>query len=114
MTPGIPVDPTGLVATVQTDTTVKLDWIDNATNEAGYLVERSLDGGATWLPLTPTTAVIGSLPQVFSNLAQNSLTTTDATLSSNTTVSYRARPPAGRPPPRRPPSPRWGPRHWPA
>ena len=89
MTPGIPAAPTGLVATAQTDTTVKLAWADNATNEAGYLVERSLDGGLTWLPLTPTTPVSGSSTLVYSNLAQNSLTTSDATLSSNTTVSYR-------------------------
>lgn len=36
----VPAAPSDLIATAITDTTVALDWIDHASNETGYLVER--------------------------------------------------------------------------
>jgi titin len=45
--------PTGLTATIPalTGTPVLLSWTDNATNESGYLVEVSIDGGLTYTSL---------------------------------------------------------------
>jgi fibronectin type 3 domain-containing protein len=41
-----PNAPTGLTATLQAGPQVSLGWTDNATNETGYVVERSDNGGA--------------------------------------------------------------------
>ncbi len=49
-----PAAPTNLVATLQTGPQVSLTWRDNATNETGFVVERSSDNGVTFTPL-PTT-----------------------------------------------------------
>ena len=46
MTGAVPADPTDLVAEVLSATQVSLTWTDNATNETGYTVERSDNGGA--------------------------------------------------------------------
>jgi FtsP/CotA-like multicopper oxidase with cupredoxin domain len=48
-----PLPPTGLKATVPAATgiPVALSWRDNATNETGYLVEVSIDGGVTYQTL---------------------------------------------------------------
>ena len=43
-----PAAPTGLVATVLSPTSVRLDWSDHANNEIGFRVQRSSDGGSTW------------------------------------------------------------------
>ena len=43
---GIPGSPTNLAATVQAGPQVLLTWTDNAVNESGFLVERSVNGGA--------------------------------------------------------------------
>lgn len=43
--------PTGLAATVTPGPTVELTWMDTATNETGYRVQRSSDNGATWTQL---------------------------------------------------------------
>ena len=40
-----PNAPTNLVATLQTGPQVRLTWADHATNETGFVVERSLNGG---------------------------------------------------------------------
>ncbi|ADR20742.1 hypothetical protein MATR_16320 [Marivirga tractuosa] len=40
--PGVPETPTSLVVTIENDYTAKLSWIDNATNETAYFVERSV------------------------------------------------------------------------
>ncbi|HEX2907336.1 MAG TPA: choice-of-anchor Q domain-containing protein [Phototrophicaceae bacterium] len=40
--------PTNLQATATSVTQVQLSWVDRATNESFYLLERSEDGGATW------------------------------------------------------------------
>jgi phosphodiesterase/alkaline phosphatase D-like protein len=39
-----PAAPTGLTATTISATQIDLSWTDNANNESGYLVERSIDG----------------------------------------------------------------------
>ena len=41
-----PTAPTGLTATLQTGPRVALAWSDTATNESGYVVQRSTNGGA--------------------------------------------------------------------
>jgi len=41
---GAPVTPSGLVATAASSSQINLTWLDNATNETGYRVERSTDG----------------------------------------------------------------------
>jgi FtsP/CotA-like multicopper oxidase with cupredoxin domain len=45
---GTPTAPTNLTATLQSGPRVSLTWRDNATNETGFLVERSTDNGTTW------------------------------------------------------------------
>ena len=41
-----PAAPSGLIATAVSDTQIELVWSDNADNENGFEVERSLDGGS--------------------------------------------------------------------
>ena len=41
-----PAAPTNLTATLQAGPQVSLTWTDNATNETGFVVERSTNGGA--------------------------------------------------------------------
>jgi hypothetical protein len=41
----LPADPTGLTATEGAGPAVALSWVDNATNELGYVVERDVNGG---------------------------------------------------------------------
>jgi FtsP/CotA-like multicopper oxidase with cupredoxin domain len=43
-----PAAPTALAATIQSGPRVSLTWQDNATNETGFVVERSVDNGATF------------------------------------------------------------------
>jgi FtsP/CotA-like multicopper oxidase with cupredoxin domain len=43
-----PSAPTSLAATIQTGPKVSLTWRDNATNESGFIVQRSTDGGTTF------------------------------------------------------------------
>jgi hypothetical protein len=47
----LPAAPTALAGVPVSDTEILLGWTDNATNETGYRVERSVDDGATWIPL---------------------------------------------------------------
>jgi transcriptional regulator CtsR len=42
----VPVAPTNIVATATSSTQINLSWIDNATNETGYYVERATGTGA--------------------------------------------------------------------
>jgi subtilisin family serine protease len=46
-----PAAPTNLVAVMVNATTIQLSWTDNAANEAGFKLERSTNGGASWLPV---------------------------------------------------------------
>ena len=50
-----PTEPTNLVATVQGANTVRLTWIDTATNESGFELERSGDATA-WVPMLSAAA----------------------------------------------------------
>ncbi len=73
----LPAAPTALTATLQSGPQVRLAWRDNANNEAGFVVERSADGGATFTEVataparnntgntafTDTTAVLGATYQ---------------------------------------------------
>lgn len=43
-TPNVPVAPTGLTFAPVTQTSIQLNWTDNATNELGYAILRSTDG----------------------------------------------------------------------
>ena len=49
-----PNAPSGTDAVPWTSTSVGVTWTDNSTNEDGFRVERSTDGGATWTPAGTT------------------------------------------------------------
>lgn len=66
--------PTSLVATATSTSQVSLTWRDNSSSEAGYRVERSLNG-TTWTPRA--------------TLAANSTSYSDSGLSAGTTYIYR-------------------------
>lgn len=56
-TPGPPAAPTGLTATAFSPTSIHLAWTaaaDGGSPLTSYLVERSSDGGTTWIALHPT------------------------------------------------------------
>ncbi len=46
LAPDYAAAPTGLTATLQNGPKVRLDWTDNASNEDGFKIYRSVDGGA--------------------------------------------------------------------
>jgi len=60
-------------------TSVNLTWSDNASNEAGYLIERSDDGGNTFKTLP------------FGGVADNVTSFTDDNIQSNTNYKYRVK-----------------------
>ena len=72
-------DPSGLTATLNNAYGVDLSWTDNASNETGYLIERSTDGGTTWIPVSGG----GVGPGVTSY--------TDNSINANTTYDYRVK-----------------------
>ncbi len=74
MTGTPPAAPTGLVASVLSATQVSLSWTDNATNETGFVVERSDNGGAF--------AVVTTLPA-------DSVTYLDGTVAVPNSYTYR-------------------------
>ncbi len=76
VTPGqIPEAPSELrVSDVKKDS-IRIRWLDNATNEVGYYVERSTDGGLTWV--------------LYATLPANSTTYNNRQLPRNTTFCYR-------------------------
>lgn len=67
----VPAAPTGLTG-VKNSRKVKLTWNDNATNETGFLVQYSLNGGASWSTLTTLGAKTGtgSMSYTSGNLAR--------------------------------------------
>ncbi len=67
-------NPSNLTATLQAGPQIRLAWVDNTTNETGFNLERSVNGGAFTL-LTTTGA--------------NGVTYTDATVSLGNMYSYR-------------------------
>ncbi len=74
---GAPVTPTDLTATTNGDGSVTLNWSDSATNETGYIVERSLDGGQTWTAIVTTAA--------------NATSFTDSTVPPGVSALYRVK-----------------------
>ncbi len=77
--PATVTDPSGLTAALNNDYGVDLNWTDNASNETGYLIERSADGGTTWR------AVAGG------GVGPDATSYTDNTIQSNTTYQYRVK-----------------------
>jgi hypothetical protein len=71
-----PTAPSNLSASAQSSSSIKLSWTDNATNETGFKLERSLDGQ--------------SFSQI-ATLGENTTSFTDTGLNANTTYSYRVR-----------------------
>lgn len=71
-----PSAPTSLTATTEVVNQISLNWTDNATNESGFELERSLDG-ANW--------------ELIDTVDIDTTTFTDVDLASNTTYYYRVR-----------------------
>lgn len=74
-----PAAPTNLTATVQAGPQVSLTWRDNATNETGFVVERSIDTGTTWTQVATAPARVNT----------GNVTLVDATVATGTTYTYR-------------------------
>ena len=72
--PTPPADPTGLAALATASDAISLSWTDNAVNEEGYTVERSLDGVAF---------------SVLANTNANASSFADTGLTAGTTYFYR-------------------------
>jgi hypothetical protein len=72
-----PTAPTGLAASAASASQINLTWTDNATNETGYIVERSANGVDGW-------TVIGT-PGL------NATSYTDTTVTATTQYFYRVR-----------------------
>ena len=71
----------GLTAT-QNGNQIDLNWTDNASNELGYIIERSTTSNST-----------GFLPIIYGGVAENISNYSDTdNISSNTTYYYRVRP----------------------
>ncbi len=69
--------PSNLTLSPPTSNGVTLSWTDNSDNEAGFRIERSADGGLTWLTAGTTAA--------------NITTFADNSLAGGTTYAYRVR-----------------------
>jgi hypothetical protein len=78
ITVAIPKAPSNLATDSISTTKVQLSWTDNSTNESGFEIGRSSDGGVTFAPLSPTTGA-------------NVTTYSDSSVASNTQYSYRVR-----------------------
>jgi len=92
-----PAAPTNLTATVQTGPRVSLTWRDNATNESGFIVQRSTDGvtfatigtaparnntgNITWLDSTPTIGATYVYRVIARNVAGDSAPSNQVTAS---------------------------------
>ena len=74
-TPNVPSAPTALNFTGTAAVTTTLNWTDNASNEVGYAIYRSTDGGVNYNFLTQTAA--------------NATSSTDSTVVPSTTYFYR-------------------------
>ncbi|HEY1381624.1 MAG TPA: PA14 domain-containing protein, partial [Gemmataceae bacterium] len=77
-TPGLAASPTAGEVTTVTTSSIAFRWTDNATNEDGFQILRSVDGGAFAL-LTSLPANSGAAPVTF----------TDTGLTSGTRYDYR-------------------------
>ena len=75
-----PAAPSQLAAALQAGPTrVALTWRDNASNETGFVLERSTDGGATFTRLGPVPARTGT----------GNVTFTDNTVTQGASYVYR-------------------------
>lgn len=70
----VPANPSGLTVTTVSQSQLNLSWLDNANNETGYRVERSLDGGSF---------------SVVSTLSAGSTSYSDSGLTAATLYYYR-------------------------
>src|SRR5438876_3702896 len=61
-TPPIPAAPSNLTATATSSSTINLGWTDNATNEIGQRIERSVGANANYAFLTNVGANVTSYP----------------------------------------------------
>ncbi|MFT5730959.1 MAG: hypothetical protein ACI8PB_005151 [Desulforhopalus sp.] len=76
MLPGDPpIAPSGLTVLSTSNSNIELAWLDSSTNEVGFIIERSIDGGASWLEA----GTVGADIEVFINSG----------LSPDTNYSYR-------------------------
>ena len=73
----VPVAPTSLVATAVTSSQINLSWTPGGTTQAGFAIDRSTDGGATFTQLATTAATM--------------LTYGDVSLTAATKYVYRVR-----------------------
>jgi C1A family cysteine protease len=71
-----PAAPSNLSATAVSSSQINLSWIDNANNETGYKIERSLDG-ATWAQIATAAA--------------NATSYSDTGMAASTTFFYQVR-----------------------
>jgi len=76
-----PPTPTNLIATSASSRQINLSWIDNATTETNYYVERSPNGSSSW--------------KVIATLGANVTSYQNTGLTQNTTYYYRVRCKAG-------------------
>jgi hypothetical protein len=76
--PTVPASPTGLTAAPGSASAIDVTWVDNATNETAYVVERSPNGTDSW------TVVAGSL-------AAGTTTFRDTGLTASTAYWYRVK-----------------------
>jgi titin len=61
--PAVPADPSGLTATLEAGPQISLAWTDNATDETGFVIERSDNGAAfVQIVLAPAFAGTGLVP----------------------------------------------------
>ena len=77
--PGSPAAPTNLTATAASTSQINLSWTDNANDETGYAVERSLSGSS------------GPWSEIASSLPANTTNYQDTGLSAGTPYYYRVR-----------------------
>jgi len=71
--PDVPAEPTGLTATLPNETTVLLNWTDNAESETSYILRRGYEGGSL---------------QTIATLPPDSQTYTDSTVASCGKCTY--------------------------
>jgi len=73
--PPIPADPTNLITTTVTSSSIGLQWNDNSNNETGFNLARSPNGSSDWVNLTTTAASV--------------IAFSDTALTPSTTFYYR-------------------------
>jgi hypothetical protein len=88
--PGAPFAPINMTAVAQSDTAMLVSWVDQASNELGFFIERDLNG-AGWQPLGATTKIGTSATNVdlLRNLPANRLSLLDTGLAAGDNVTYR-------------------------